>query len=251
LDKGVTVNNEALLHFIGEYRQEHGKAGDAIHAIRLRLEAIASSVGTVPTYLAVDYLSPSAWASIEAMAAKLDDVWKDLKVHKTKLNLYKSKVNAMVENQIQLGQEEYFNRLEEFKKAFISASRSLERRLDNVELKLIGIQETFTRYSSSELLSNPTPFKTNTASARLHLGAEEASHSWIHNIHKMRIGDDNKEASKEIASKAESTAWRESSMGSLPRVMRKHSYSWVWDFRPSRSQMFGWKPTCQIIVRAG
>jgi hypothetical protein len=206
-DKGVTVNNEALLHFIGEYRQEHGKAGDVIRSIRLRLEALASSVGTVPTCLAFDYLSPSAWASIEAMAAKSDDVWKDLKVHKTKLDLYKSKVNATVENQIQLGQEEYFNRLEEFKKAFISASRSLERRLEYVELKLIGIQENFIRYSSSELFSNPTPFKTNTTSARLHLGAEEAYHYRIHNVHEMRIGDDDKEASKEIVSKAESTAY--------------------------------------------
>jgi hypothetical protein len=75
LDKGVTVNNEALLHFVCEYRQEHGKAGEAICSIWLRLEALASSVGTVPMRLASDYLSPSAWASIGAMAAKLDDVW--------------------------------------------------------------------------------------------------------------------------------------------------------------------------------
>ena len=85
LDKGVTVNNQALLRFAREYRQEHGKAGEAIRSIWLRLEALASLVGTVPTRLAFYYISPSPWASIGAMAAKLDDVWKDLKAHKTRL----------------------------------------------------------------------------------------------------------------------------------------------------------------------
>jgi hypothetical protein len=64
LDKGVTVNNEALLHFIGEYRQEHGKVGEAICSIWLRLEALAYLIGTVPMGLAFDYLSPSDWALI-------------------------------------------------------------------------------------------------------------------------------------------------------------------------------------------
>jgi hypothetical protein len=86
LNKGFTVKNEALIHFLGEYHQEQGKTGKAICSIWLRMEALASLAGTVPTCLAFDYLCPSAWASIGAMAAKLDDAWKDLKAHKTRFD---------------------------------------------------------------------------------------------------------------------------------------------------------------------
>jgi hypothetical protein len=78
LDQGITTNNEAILHLIGEYRQGHDRAGEAICSIWLRLEPLAASVGMVPKRLAFDYLSPSAWALIGAIAAKLDEVWKDL-----------------------------------------------------------------------------------------------------------------------------------------------------------------------------
>jgi hypothetical protein len=42
---------------------------------------------------AFDYLSPSVWASIGAIATKSDDVWKDLALHKTRLDSYKAEVN--------------------------------------------------------------------------------------------------------------------------------------------------------------
>jgi hypothetical protein len=102
LDKGITSNNEAILHFIGEYQQEHGKAGEAIHLIWLRLEVLASLVGMVPTCLVLAYLSPSAWASIGAIAAKLDKVWRDLNSHKVRLDSDKATVNKLVENQVKL-----------------------------------------------------------------------------------------------------------------------------------------------------
>jgi hypothetical protein len=40
------------------------------------------------------------------MAAKLDDIWKDLCSHKTSFDSHKVKVNATVENQVRLGQED-------------------------------------------------------------------------------------------------------------------------------------------------
>jgi hypothetical protein len=74
----MTSNIEAIINFIDDYRQEHGKAGEASRALWLWLKVLTTSVGTVPTWLAFDYLAPSAWASIGAMAAKLDDVWKSM-----------------------------------------------------------------------------------------------------------------------------------------------------------------------------
>jgi hypothetical protein len=71
-DKGIIANNKALLHFLSEYQVEHGKAGEAIQSIWLRVEMLTSSIGMVPTCLALDYLNPSAWASIGSIADKLD-----------------------------------------------------------------------------------------------------------------------------------------------------------------------------------
>jgi hypothetical protein len=68
-------------------------------------------------------------------------IGKQVDLHNTRLDSYKAEVNLSVENQIKLGQEDFYYCLDSFKSAFISASRGLGRRLDNVELKLIGAVE--------------------------------------------------------------------------------------------------------------
>jgi hypothetical protein len=67
-DDGIFANNEATVNFIAESCQEHEKAGGAIWSLHLRLEALAATIGSVPTHLSFDYLAPSAWVSIGAMA---------------------------------------------------------------------------------------------------------------------------------------------------------------------------------------
>jgi hypothetical protein len=74
LDAGILSNNKAIITFIEDFRNEHVKSEDASRAMWLRLEALTSSVGIVPAKLAFDYLSPSSWASIGAMAEKLDEI---------------------------------------------------------------------------------------------------------------------------------------------------------------------------------
>jgi hypothetical protein len=99
-----------------------------------RIEALTASVGTVPTRLAFDYLAPSAWASIGAMAAKIDETWKALTTQGGRLDSYKAKISTKVDLQVKLGREDFYRRLEDFKAAFIQSSRALAGRLDNVEL---------------------------------------------------------------------------------------------------------------------
>jgi hypothetical protein len=84
------VNNKAIITFIEDFRNEHVKSENASQAMRLRLEALTSSVGTVPAKLAFDYLSLSSWASIAAMAEKLDEIWKTKKIQMSRLESYKS-----------------------------------------------------------------------------------------------------------------------------------------------------------------
>jgi hypothetical protein len=142
LDDGVTKNNEAIVKFLEDYRQEHGKAGDAIRALWFRLEALTSSVGTVPTRLAFDYLAPSAWASIGAMAAKLDEMVTAMRTQGGRLDSFKAEISLSVDDQLKSGQEDFYQRLDNFKSAFIQTSRGLGGRLDNVELRLVALPPT-------------------------------------------------------------------------------------------------------------
>jgi hypothetical protein len=139
LDEGVHINNEAIVNFIAEYRNEHGKAGNAIRSLHLRLEALAATVGTVPKHLAFDYLAPSTWASIGAMAEKLDEVSKALALQNRRLETYKGDVKTSVQRQVKSSGEDFFLKLNDFKMAFIQATRGLGGRLDNVELSMIGL----------------------------------------------------------------------------------------------------------------
>jgi hypothetical protein len=139
LDQGVTTNNKALINLITDYRQEHLKAGDALLSMWLRIEALTSSLGTIPIRLAFDYLAPSAWASIGAMAAKVDSLSKLITGQSTRLDGYKNEVKTSVEQQVRTVGEGFYTRLEDFKIAFIQAIRGLGNRLDNLELRLIGI----------------------------------------------------------------------------------------------------------------
>jgi hypothetical protein len=49
LDKGIMSNNEMIINLVNDYRNEHGKAGDAIRALWLSMEALSTLVGYVPT----------------------------------------------------------------------------------------------------------------------------------------------------------------------------------------------------------
>jgi hypothetical protein len=139
LDQGIANNNAAVVALLSDYKLEHSKAGDAIHSMWLRLEALTASVGEVPTRLAFDYLAPSAWGSIGAVAFKLDELWKKLDLQESKLDSSQKDTVAAVDQQVKLGQADYYSKLESFKKAFIDTSRGLGGRLGNVEMQLAGV----------------------------------------------------------------------------------------------------------------
>jgi hypothetical protein len=74
-NQGIMTNNEALLYFLGEYDQEHGKAVEVICSICLQAKVLASLIGKVPTCLVFNYLSPLAWASIGSIAKNQMVLW--------------------------------------------------------------------------------------------------------------------------------------------------------------------------------
>ncbi len=55
------------------------------------------------------------------------------------MNAYKYEVKSSVEGQVKASREDFYFKLDAFKTAFISATRGLGGRLDNVELSLIGV----------------------------------------------------------------------------------------------------------------
>ena len=156
LDDGIHANNSGLLSFMTEYRQEHGKAGSAIRSLHLRLEALTSTVGSVPSHLAFDYLAPSTWASIGAMAEKLDEIGKSVSAQGARLDTYKAEVRASVEEQTKSIREDFYTKLDSFKGAFILATRGLGGRLDNVELSVMGLVSQAQASSTTIRLSQET-----------------------------------------------------------------------------------------------
>jgi hypothetical protein len=108
----------------------------------LRIEALTASLGSIPIRLAFDYLAPSAWASIGAIAAKLDSACKTIAAQGSRLDDYKEEVKVSVDCQVKSGGEDFYKRLDKFKTAFIQATRGLGNRLDNVELQVIGLADT-------------------------------------------------------------------------------------------------------------
>jgi hypothetical protein len=141
MDEGVPTNNVTLINFIQDYRNEYGKAGEAIRSLWLRMEALSSAVGPVPVRLAFDYLAPSSWASIGAIASKLDEVRANQNSYGSRLDNFKSEIGSSVDDKVKLSQEDFYWRLSDFKAAFINASRGLGGRLDNVELRVLGLSE--------------------------------------------------------------------------------------------------------------
>jgi hypothetical protein len=90
-----------------DYRQEHLKAGDAFHAMWLCIKALTASVRNMPTWLRFDYLAPSAWASIGALAAKKDVICKTVSMQGGRLDSYKDKVKMTVDQQVELGLKDF------------------------------------------------------------------------------------------------------------------------------------------------
>jgi hypothetical protein len=122
----------------------------------LRMEALSSAVGPVPVQLAFHYLAPSSWALIRAIASKLDEVRAKQNTHGSCLDDFKSEIGSSVNDKVKLTREDFYRRLHEFKAAFINASRGLAGRLDNAELRVLGLSE-------NSGTGNHEPNITNTA----------------------------------------------------------------------------------------
>ncbi len=105
---------------------------------------------------ASDYLAPSSWASIGAMASKLDEVRAKQNSYGSHLDDFKSEIGSSVDDKVKLTQEDFYQQLNEFKAAFTNASRGQRGRLDNVELCVLGLSE-------NSGTGNHEPNITNTA----------------------------------------------------------------------------------------
>jgi hypothetical protein len=79
-----------------------------------------------------------------------------------RLDTYKSEIISSVDTQVKAGSEDFYKRLEEFKLAFIQALRGLGRRMDNLELRMIGNGNTLQPAPSPQVnyqyqSANPPP----------------------------------------------------------------------------------------------
>jgi hypothetical protein len=88
-------------------------------------------------------MAPSAWASIGAIATRLNELGQNQGSHKTRLNNLKLKINVTMGNQLSISQKEAHAHVADFKQAFIEAVRGLGGRLNNTELQIISLNAEF------------------------------------------------------------------------------------------------------------
>jgi hypothetical protein len=99
-------------------------------------------------FLSLLIICPLSWASIGALAEKLDEIEKGQTTQSVLLDSYKSKTSLTIHQQVKLSDKDFYQRLEGFKTPFISATtRGLGGPLDNVKLKLIGMVDNFIQSS--------------------------------------------------------------------------------------------------------
>jgi hypothetical protein len=86
--------------------------------------------------LALEYMAPFIWTSVGVMAAKLDGFGLKL-VNQGSLHFSSKKnVQEWCEVQVPANQEDYCKCIQDFKVAFIVATRALSRGISNFELSL-------------------------------------------------------------------------------------------------------------------
>jgi hypothetical protein len=68
MDKGLAKASITIHSLIDSYQLKKGKRGEDLNALWLRIETLASALGTRPASLGTKYEAPSVWASIGQMA---------------------------------------------------------------------------------------------------------------------------------------------------------------------------------------
>lgn len=142
-------NNMSLFKLSEDYHSEHAKAGVAITALWLGLEALSATVGSCPTCLAFEYLAPSAWVSIGAVATKLDGLKTIVTIQGVHLDHCKPDAHTLaVDLRFKGWEEKHQARSDDFK-AIITAVRALGGRLDNVELNIVTLVSDMAKTNAS------------------------------------------------------------------------------------------------------
>jgi hypothetical protein len=100
------------------------------------MQAISASLGSTPTQLSLEYMAPSAWASIGNLATKLDKLGEAIGRQVSRFESHKKTMGEWCESKINSNFSQHHKRMEEFKATFIGTVRALSKRIDNVELSL-------------------------------------------------------------------------------------------------------------------
>jgi hypothetical protein len=154
LDGGITANNAAIINSIDDYKASMARQpGDSIWSMWLCLEALTSTVGRLPACVRLSV--PSTWASIGALAGKLEEIKKSQTTQGIRLEDYESETTLTMQQQVKLSRKDFDQRLDSFKTAFISATRELGGPSDKVDGKLIGMVDNSPMHGSLQERQEP------------------------------------------------------------------------------------------------
>jgi hypothetical protein len=144
MDEGLSHSSLTLHSLIDDYRVVKARNDDHLNALWMRMETLASFLGTRPPTLGAEFETPSVWAAVGQVASMIERVLRKIETIKPELILAqaKSSLEAILVDRMTLLRAEFDTTFGSFRTAFITVSRALGDRIGNLELLTSAYPQT-------------------------------------------------------------------------------------------------------------
>jgi hypothetical protein len=122
---------------IDEYRIVNAKNEDHVNVLWMRMETLASGLGTRPPTLGTKFETPSVWGAIGQMASMIERVLRKIEALKPQDELVsqaKTALKVIVVHRLTSLREEFDKSIGTFRHTFVVASQALGERIGNLEV---------------------------------------------------------------------------------------------------------------------
>jgi hypothetical protein len=140
MDAGLSHSSLTLHFLIDEYREGKGKNEDHLNALWMRMETLASFLGTRPPTLGAEFETPSVWAAVGQMTTMMAKIEAKIEAmrHQALIAQAKTSLETMFVDKVTSLREEFDKSLVNFRMTFVLASRALDDPIGNLEVLTAG-----------------------------------------------------------------------------------------------------------------
>jgi hypothetical protein len=157
MDEGLSHSSLTLHSLIDDYRVVKAKNDDHLNALWMRMETLASFLGTRPPTLGAEFETPSVWAAVGQVASMLEKVFRKIEAIKPDLLVAQAKtaLETMFVDRLSLLRDEFDTTFGSFRTTLITVSRALGDRVGNLEVLTAGYPLTGPLQNNQDDLDRP------------------------------------------------------------------------------------------------